>query len=88
MEVVTRPTILERLFELQPEQLALLLPILVIVLGSLVAIISVTSYQWRRLRERDHDTQLKLQLLERGLSAEEIATIVAANGDATSEKRR
>ena len=47
--------------------------------GLLVAIIAVASVQWRRVRIAEIDGSLKQQMLDKGMSAAEIETVMKAS---------
>ena len=48
------------------------------VVGGIVTIVSVISYQWRRHREVAYNARLKQLMIERGMTADEIERIVQA----------
>ena len=52
---------------------------LVIVVGTLLfALALVATVHWRKVRESDNATKLKQDMLDRGMSAEEIKTVLEA----------
>jgi hypothetical protein len=55
---------------------------LVAILGGLsIGLVSVVTYHFRRSRKDDIEATLKMEMLERGMSAEEIQTVLAARAD-------
>ncbi|HVT26725.1 MAG TPA: hypothetical protein VHE81_01795 [Lacipirellulaceae bacterium] len=53
--------------------------VFVVLIGSIAGVIGTIATQVRRYANHRADIQLKRELVERGLSAEEIERIVAAN---------
>ena len=67
------------------------IPILGILFGCTTAVIivatSVITACWRSVRIREAETDLKQQMLEKGMSADEIERIVKASAYASRRKR-
>jgi hypothetical protein len=61
--------------------LALLIPIVGIVFGT-------TTGAWSQVRRAEIDAALKHDMLQRGMSAEEIRTVMEASSSSPSAKRR
>lgn len=59
-----------------------LVPLIAITLGCLIAIIlpvtSMITSNWRKVRQHEQNAVLKKAMLDRGLSAREIVTVIAA----------
>ena len=52
---------------------------LVVVLGTILfSNVLVAAIHWHKVRESDNATKLKLEMLDRGMSAEEIKTVLDA----------
>jgi len=62
---------------LDPE---LVVPVVMAIAG---AIIAVTAVQWRKVRQADFDASLKHDMLNRGMSADEIERVVKASSRST-----
>jgi hypothetical protein len=60
--------------------LALMIPILGVVFGT-------TTKAWQRVRQAELDASLKHEMLQRGMSAEEIRTVLEASSDRRSGKK-
>jgi hypothetical protein len=58
-----------------------IIPIVAIVSGILCAIISTLAYNWRRVRVAEMEASLKQQMLEKGMSAAEIAHVMGHSSD-------
>jgi hypothetical protein len=56
-----------------------LIPIVAIIAGIVCAIVAILSRQWRRLRVAEMEAGLKQQMLEKGMSAAEIAQVLRAS---------
>jgi hypothetical protein len=74
---------LETLFAKDPE---LLIPIIMAICGSLVGIIAIVAHQWRNLRQAEVEAALKQDMLNRGLSVEEIERVVRASTNPANSK--
>jgi hypothetical protein len=55
---------------------------------AIMIVIWVVAVQWRRVRIAEADVGLKLRMLERGYSADEIAKVLEAGVPAKEQKRR
>ncbi|MBI2823464.1 MAG: hypothetical protein HYX69_02095 [Planctomycetia bacterium] len=49
-----------------------------IVGGTLIAVTAIVSENWRKVRQVEDNNALKQSMLDRGMSADEIATVAAA----------
>jgi hypothetical protein len=63
------------IFERNP---TILLQCVMLVAGAIIALGSVGAVQYRKFRQTQEETTLKLEMLERGMSAEEIVTVMGA----------
>ena len=54
--------------------------------GALIAIFAVVSYQWGRVRVAELETSLKQQMLEKGMSADEIEQVMKTTKAPTDTK--
>lgn len=59
--------------------LAFILGSLGIIAVSVIAVTAIVSKQWMKVRQLEEVNALKLQMLEKGMSAEEIKEIVSAS---------
>lgn len=50
-----------------------------VIAGPLIAIVAVISNQWRRVRVAEVEAALKQQMLDKGMSAAEIAQVMTAS---------
>lgn len=66
------------LISLPPHTLALMIPIVGMIVGSLIAVTAIVSAQWRRAKEAEWEASLKSQMLSRGMSASEIEQVIRA----------
>lgn len=57
-------------------------------LAALVALVTVITVQWRRIRVAEAEAALKLRMVERGLSVEEIERVLRAGLAAGHHKER
>src|SRR5262245_17032572 len=73
----------ETLFSKDP---ALLIPIIMAVGGSLVGIIAIVAHQWRNVRQAEVEAALKQDMLNRGMSVDEIERVVRATNKPTEAK--
>ena len=71
---------------LDPDKLAFVLPAFVVACVLLVGIVRIISDAWERIRRAQIESDLKLDMLDRGLSAEDIERIV--NASAANSKKR
>jgi hypothetical protein len=55
-----------------------LIPILAILAGVVIAVVSVVSCQWRMVRVAELEAALKQDMLQRGMQAEEIERVIFA----------
>jgi hypothetical protein len=62
--------------------------VFVVLIGSIAGVIGTIATQVRKYASHRADIQLKRELVERGLSAEEIERIVAANSPVGAEHDR
>ena len=72
------------IFERDP---TLLLQSLMLVCGAVIAVGTVGAVQYRKFRQIQEETTLKLEMLERGMSADEIAQVIAAGRSRSSGGR-
>lgn len=56
-----------------------LIGLVAVVGGLLIAVISIVSHQWRRVRVAEYEASLKQQMLDKGLSAGEIEQVLKAS---------
>lgn len=63
---------------IESEKLALLIPFTVVILGAIVGVVAIITYNKRKERETEMQLSLKAQMLERGMSAEEIERVIEA----------
>lgn len=56
-----------------------LIGLLSVLMGGLIAITAIVSVHWRKARRAEQDAALKQQMIERGMSAEQIAQVLAAS---------
>jgi hypothetical protein len=59
----------------------LLIPLLAIAGGIVVALTTIIMHHYRKSQRDEMDTTLKLDMLERGMSAEEIERVLSAKSD-------
>jgi hypothetical protein len=57
----------------------LIVPVVMFLVMGVVAIVIVAVNQWSKVRQAEMETVPKQQMLERGMSAEEIATVLNAS---------
>jgi hypothetical protein len=69
---------LEQFVELDHGRMGLVIALIAIVGAMLTVLLSVVAYQWRKAHEADLDAQLKIQMLEMGMKADEVAIVLAA----------
>ena len=74
---------LELLNKFEPGEL---IALTAVVGGALVAIIAVVSYQWGKVRVAELDSALKQQMLEKGMSADEIEQVMKVTKAPTDTK--
>ena len=60
-------------------------PMAVLLILGITVVSVVGINQWRRLRQAEMETALKQQMLERGMSADEIAQVLSASPSWTSK---
>ena len=60
--------------------------VLVVLIGSVLSVVGTMAKQTRKYACHRKDVDLKRELIERGLSVEEIERIVAAKGTAVSKE--
>lgn len=70
------------LMELDHGRLGILLGFSAIVAFTLIAVSSVIASQWRKVRQSEVEAALKAQMLEQGMSAEEIEKVMVAGNRA------
>jgi hypothetical protein len=73
---------LESLFSKDPD---LLIPIIMSICGTLVAIIAIGAHQWRCVRQAEVEGALKQDMLSRGMSVQEIERVVQASSQKSSK---
>lgn len=61
---------------LTPQQWLFLLPIVLTFLGGSLLFAIIYSVQWRKVRIAEMELSLKSQMIERGMSAEEIERVL------------
>jgi hypothetical protein len=59
-------------------------PLVGLLIMAILAISVVGIIQWRKIRQAEMETALKQQMLERGMSANEIAQVMSASPSKTS----
>jgi hypothetical protein len=57
----------------------LMIPILPMLCGTLIAIIAIISHAWRKHRQSEMEMALKQDMLNRGMSAEDIERVIVAS---------
>jgi hypothetical protein len=62
-----------------------LIPIIGLLGGTVVAVVAIIATHWRHVRQAEADTALKQDLLQRGMSVEEIERVVRASSTASTE---
>ena len=65
---------------LNPE---LVVPVVMAIAGAIIAVTAVIAVQWRKVRQADFDASLKNDMLNRGMSADEIERVVKASSRST-----
>jgi hypothetical protein len=73
----------EAIFEKQP---SLIVPALSLVGATIVAIVWILAYHWKRVRQIDFESSLKQDMLNRGLSAGDIERVLWASSDGPPEQ--
>ncbi len=63
----------------------LLIPLLAIAGGIVIALTAVVTSHYRKSQRDEMDTTLKLEMLERGMSADEIERVLRAKSDSPEE---
>jgi hypothetical protein len=63
----------------------LLIPLAAIVCGAIVGLVAIIAHQWRAVRRTEMELALKQDMLNRGLSVEEIERILRASGTPPEE---
>jgi hypothetical protein len=77
---------IERLFGSDP---ALLIPIIMAICGTLFGIIAFVANQWRKVRQAEVEGALKQDMLQRGLSVDEIERVIqTSNIETCHDKKR
>ena len=71
---------------LDPDKLAFVLPAFVVACIIFVGIVRIIADAWERIRRTQIEANLKLDMLDRGLSAEEIERIVNASAGDSKKK--
>lgn len=71
-------SLVEQLMELDHGRIALLMGMIAIIGSVLTVMVTMISYHWRKYREAELETQLKLAMLDDGMSAADIAAIIEA----------
>lgn len=56
-----------------------LIPMLLFLCGTLVAVIAIVVHNWRRVRQTELDASLKQDMLNRGLSVDDIERVLRAS---------
>lgn len=79
---------LQEFLRLQPHQLAMLVPFAGMLTAVVIATVALTSHQWRRAREAEIQATLKSQMLEQGMSADDIERVLAAGSAKRMKKWR
>ncbi|MBY0586120.1 hypothetical protein K2X85_03025 [bacterium] len=69
---------LEQFIELDHGRMGLVIALIAIIGSMLTVLLAIISYQWRKAHEADLDAQLKIQMLEMGMKAEEVALVLEA----------
>ena len=80
MEPVSNSSQIIQTLSQQPELLlGFLLGSLGIVAVTTIAVSAILGSKWKEVRQHEEQNALKLQMLERGMSAEEISEVVSAS---------
>lgn len=61
----------------------ILSPLIGLLIMAILAISVVGIFQWRKIRQAEMENALKQQMLERGMSANEIAQVISASPSKT-----
>lgn len=74
---------------LDPDTLAL---VLIFGGGMVVGLVGIIAYHWRRLRQTEIETEMKREMLNRGMSAEDVERVIKASaspadGEKTAVRR-
>ena len=62
--------------------LVMMIPLAMMIGGTMIAIITVIACQWRRVRLAEMKASLKQQMLDKGMSAAEIDQVIKASREA------
>ncbi len=73
------PQIIETLSRDEGILLGAILGSLGIIAATVLGMTAIITEVWRRIRQTEDDNTLKQMMLERGMSADEISTVVSAN---------
>lgn len=65
--------------QLDLPRLGILVGFTAIVSGAAIAISAILSHNWRKVRQSEIDAALKAQMLEQGLSAQEVEQVISAS---------
>jgi hypothetical protein len=74
---------IESLFAKDP---ALLIPIIMAICGGLVGIVAIIAYHWHNVRQVEVEAALKQDMLNRGMTADEIERVVKASNKSANSK--
>jgi|SRR5262245_38195512 len=69
---------LDEMFAKQP---GLFIPVLAIVCGTIIAVVAIIAHEWRSVRVRDLDAALKQDMLNQGMSPEDIERVLLASSE-------
>jgi hypothetical protein len=61
--------------------------------GMVVGLVGIIAHHWRRLRQTEIETEMKREMLNRGMSAEDVERVIKASaspadGEKTAARRR
>ena len=66
-------------------ELILKMPTILFIVGGLIAIAAIICSFWYKVEKARSDKDLKLSMLQRGMSAEEIERVISARGEDDEE---
>jgi hypothetical protein len=76
---------LENLFANHAEYL---IPIIALIGGTVIAVVAILMHQWRAGRQAEMDSALKQDMLQRGMSVDEIERVIVASASAEARTRQ
>jgi hypothetical protein len=75
----------ETLFSKDP---GLLIPLVMAVVGALVGIVAIIAHQWRCIRQAEVEGALKQDMLNRGMSADEIERVIRVSNQPVPDQNK